>query len=342
MSTQNPDPYDIDLQEGDEPRGAEIHRSQSFVDERARSTRMDGKAVDPGRRCHRCGYDLTGLMVEGHCPECGDVILSVAPNADNGALKRLPTWYLRALGCTFSALAIAGALIIVAQAMVVAQFSAGQSLPKIVTYLIQAVALGWFGGVLVMSWPPPEREPRLGIGRSRLELALSAGAVTTQLFTVIALLHPFVLGRVSPTISMWAGNIGFYGLFLVALQCSKVAWRLNDEDRSHRLQTAGLSIPLGSGMVFLFGTIVGAHVPFLSLFGVPFMMLQLIGLLLWAWGCLYLLWSFGILSRESFWAIRNLAAAEARDERMRERARDNYAQAQQEREARQPFGGPLP
>lgn len=24
-------------------------------------------------RCHQCGYDLTGLDAEGHCPECGSV-----------------------------------------------------------------------------------------------------------------------------------------------------------------------------------------------------------------------------------------------------------------------------
>jgi len=342
MSTQNPDPYGIELNEGDEPLGVEVHRPQAHVDDRARSTRMDGKAVEPGRQCARCGYDLTGLMIEANCPECGELILSVSPHADTDALKRVPTWYLRGLGWAFALLAITGALVIVAQALVVTKFTIGASLPPVVELLIQAVVLGWFAGVVAMSWPPPEKEPRRGMGRSRLELALAGGATGTQLFTVIAILHPFVLGRVEPTLLFWAGNIGFYGLFLVALQCSKVAWRLNDEDRANRLQTAGLSIPLGSGMIVLFGTIIGAHVPFLSLFGVPFLILQLIGLVLWVWGCIYLLWSFVNLSRESFWAIRNLAAAEARAERMRQRARDEYQRAEAERAASRPFGGPLP
>jgi hypothetical protein len=337
MSTQHPDPYGIDAGED----AHEVFTPQREADNRARSPTMTAIALEPGRTCVGCGYDLTGLFVGGNCPECGDKILSISPNSDIQAYKRMPEWYLRLLGFALSALAVSGVLVIVAQGLIIARVVTGMASTLIADLFLQIVAMTWFAGILVLCCPPPEKEPRLGIGRSRWELALAGAAAISQAFVLVTLLHPLVLGGVNRTVFWWSSNIAFYGLFLVALQCSNVSWRLNDEDRAQRLQSAGLSIPLGSGMVYLFGWVIGAHVPFLSLFGVPFLVLQIIGLCLWVWGCFYLLWSFGSLSRESFWAIRNTRTAQARIERLKERARADSERARRERDANQPFGGPI-
>ncbi|MCB9848608.1 MAG: hypothetical protein H6814_09365 [Phycisphaeraceae bacterium] len=343
MSTTNPDPYDIDG--ADNPFGpsghVEVFAPQGEVDDRARSPRMDAIALEPGRKCVSCGYDLTGLYVGGNCPECGDKILSVAPNPDNDAIKRMPEWYLRVLGVALWGLAISGALVIVAEVMILIQASSWATSSNLLHTFVQVVALTWFVGILALCCPPPEKEPRLGIGRSRWELAISASAALSQVGVLVALLHPLLVGAVNIQLLLWSANIAFYGLFLVALQGARIAWRLNDEDRAHRLQTAGLSIPLGAGMVYVFGEIIGAHVPFLSLFGVPFLVIQVIGTFLWIWGNLYLLWSFVNLGQEAFWAISNTHAAQARIERMKDRARAEFEQAQREREDSQPYGGPI-
>ena len=158
----------------------------------------------------------------------------------------------------------------------------------------------------------------------------------------------FVISALLPTLApnavwiAWPALVSYGGMALVGFQLAKVSWRLNDVDRARRLQSAAISIPFGYGLTFFFGQIVGAHVPALSLFGVPFLFMQVVGLVLQAWGCMYLVWSLWSLSREANWAISNASAAEARIERMKQRARENYEQTQSEREASQPFGGPIP
>lgn len=43
---------------------------------------MPDAAIQPDPpRCWSCGYDLTGLRVEGACPECGTSIWSSSPRA---------------------------------------------------------------------------------------------------------------------------------------------------------------------------------------------------------------------------------------------------------------------
>jgi len=56
-----------------------------------------GVALPEGRKCGNCGYDLTGLMSGGKCPECGTTITPPKSKrlADN--LTDAPLGYLKRL-----------------------------------------------------------------------------------------------------------------------------------------------------------------------------------------------------------------------------------------------------
>lgn len=337
MSTQRPDPYSIDA--GEEKH--EVFTPQGVVDDRDRSPTMNGVALEPGRSCVSCGYDLTGLFVGGNCPECGAIILSVAPNTDHEAYKRMPRWYLRALGAVLAAmvfLAIAGLFVLVYGAA--AQSSPSSQPIRLTIAMHRLWSLAWFAVVVCLCLPPPEREPLTGIGRSRSDLALAIAAVASQLGVLVSAFHAMVIPNPHPGWLVWPLEVSFIGMVLVGFQLSKIAWRLNDEDRAHRLQSAALSIPLGFVLMFLFGLLISAKVPALRLFGVPFIMLQFLGAVLQAGGGVYLLWSAWSLSREASWAIRNLETADARVERIRLRAQEEFERSQRERDADRPYGGP--
>ena len=345
MSTHKPEPYDIDAT-GDPhvpPGRVEVFAPQGEVDERARSPTMTAIALEPGRRCVGCGYDLSGLLVGGNCPECGAVILSMAPRADFEAYKRMPRWYLRSLGAVLTAMAILPLLGVALIAYGSSAIQSASSQPiRLTIDLYQVFSLAWLAVVVCVCLPPPEREPALGIGRSRSDLALAIAAVVSQLGVIVSAFHVLALSNPNPGWLVWPLVVSFIGLALVGFQLSRIAWRLNDDDRGRRLQSAALSIPVGFGFALLFGLLIRAHIPALRLFGAPFIMLQFLGVVLQAGGCVYLLWSAWSLGREAEWAIRNTEAAEARVERIRLRAQEEFERARRERDAESPFGGPIP
>lgn len=51
-----------------------------------------GNPPATGIACMRCAYDLTGLGVEGVCPECGCMVRVSLAHADGLVARRLPRW----------------------------------------------------------------------------------------------------------------------------------------------------------------------------------------------------------------------------------------------------------
>jgi|GEM_PF-3916097 len=328
MSIQKPAPYDFDG--SDEPFGpsghVEIIGPQGEPDERARSPKMDRVSLEPGRKCAGCGYELTGLFVGGNCPECGDKILSIAPSPVSDAYKRMPGWYISLLGVVM--LVMLG-LFLSMTLFVAMQITgkAGSIAPNIaISSVLQVASLVWMACVIALCVPPPEREPALGIGRSRNEMVLAAIAAVSQLgFPVSAFMQLFLSPATRASHPLWVALpalISFLCIAIVAIQLAAIARRFGDDDRSRLLQVAVLSI--------LIGDVTAA------------MLVQPASVLLLGWGYAYFCWSLWSLSHEAFWAVRNAKANEARIARIKERARKNYEQARREREAEAPFGGPLP
>lgn len=328
MSTQKPDPYDVDLQEGDEPLGvaAPIPDVQSDMDDRQRSTGLGAKPVVPGRRCPSCDYDLTGLFIGGACPECGDRILSVAPNTVRDAYQRMPHWYLRLLSAalTLMALMIIGAF---ALSTYVLFYGMGQSpVFKMLFGIISLLPFAWFAFVAFICVPPPEREPALGVGRSKPELALAGATALSQIGVLGSVVVSFVAGMMNKTpgasVHWLLLGCSVAGLSLVCLQLGEIAKRFTDDDRARRLGYASVAMLVGNVTIML--------------------LVQPLSLLLLGAGYAYFVWSLWVLGRESAWAVRNADAQAARVERLKEKAKAEFEEAQRQREDRQPFGGPIP
>jgi hypothetical protein len=321
MRTQKPDPYGID--------GEQDFAAQGAPDDRARPTRMDAVALQPGRACVQCGYDLTGLFVGGNCPECGDKILSVAPSGASSAFKRMPNWYLRLLGAALGAMVVMFMLGVFLVLNTIFSIFSGTASSLLVEILLSLFALSpfvWIACVLVICIPPPEREPASGLGRSMPELVLAALALLSQSGILLNMAYSVYLGITNqPPQQGWIQAmlaVSVLGVSLVALQLGQIARRFDDDDRARMLTYAAAAIVVGN---------------------ITFVLLpQPLSLLILGWGYLYFVWSCWSLSREAGWAVRNSIAVAARTQRLKERARANYEQAQAEREAKAPFGGPLP
>lgn len=43
----------------------------------------DGPRAQSGTRCLSCGYDIVGVQIGGHCPECGSVVRQFAHGGQN-------------------------------------------------------------------------------------------------------------------------------------------------------------------------------------------------------------------------------------------------------------------
>ncbi len=328
MSTQQPDPYGMDgpiesigvtKPTGNSPAPEPGHTTTE-------STRLDAKAVEPGRKCIACGYDLVGLYVGGNCPECGDKILSIAPRAEIDAFKRLPHWYLRLLSIALGLMAV---LIVAAFAYpifgVLNGFNSTPSL-KTVFALYEPMPFVWLACVVFVCVPPPEREPALGIGRSRREVWVSALAILSQSGFAISMLYPIYVGLTNGALRMFwlvtPGVISFVLVSVVALQIANIASRFNDEDRARRLRFAAVAILIGDVTML--------------------MLPQPLSLVILGWGYIYLIWSLLSLSSEAGWAVRNSVRKQERIDRLKQRASEEFEQAQREREADAPFGGPIP
>ena len=108
MSTQQHDPYGMDgpIESIGVTKPTGNSPAPDPGNSNAGSTRLGAKAIEPGRKCIACGYDLVGLFIGGNCPECGDKILSFAPRAEIDAFKRLPHWYLRTLSLAMGLMAV--------------------------------------------------------------------------------------------------------------------------------------------------------------------------------------------------------------------------------------------
>ena len=328
MNTQKPDPYGIDGPRDSIglPRDADVLKSVGEIDGRGRPIQMEGVAIEPGRKCFKCGYDLTGLFAGGNCPECGVKILSVAPRAEFSAYKRMPNGFLHALSMALGTMAVmsAGGLAILIYHVSGGQWHQVSAMTALA--LAQTASIVWFACVVFICIPPPRPVSSAGVGRSRVELAVATLAVISQVGVLISAFYPALvkLGGLPMHGALIEIPllVSFLGWAIVAFQLANIAERFDDNDRARRLRFAAICTLLGGGSLVI--------------------MMQPIGILLLSWGCFYFIWSLWSLCRDAGWAVANAKAVEARSARLRQRAKENYARAQREREGEAPLGGPLP
>ncbi|MCL4743072.1 MAG: hypothetical protein KJZ54_12820 [Phycisphaerales bacterium] len=112
----------------------------------------EGRAVESGRVCARCGYDLRGLFVGGVCPECGTTIGRAGSKAAvRDALTLAPLSYLRRLTWVCVGLAALGPL------NGVAFLIAGATRAAWPEALLTVVGLAWAWVVWRVAQPKPHR-----------------------------------------------------------------------------------------------------------------------------------------------------------------------------------------
>lgn len=112
----------------------------------------EGRPVEPGRSCARCGYDLRGLFVGGNCPECGTLISRAGSKAAvRDSLTLAPLAYLRWLMWVCVGLAVLGPL------NGVAFFIAGATRAAWPEALLAVVGLAWAWIVWQVTRPKPHR-----------------------------------------------------------------------------------------------------------------------------------------------------------------------------------------
>ncbi|MGD9690573.1 MAG: hypothetical protein AB7K52_12610 [Phycisphaerales bacterium] len=73
--------------------------------------------------CQHCGYDLTGMKVEGNCPECGKPIWSAAaPDQADALARRVQLWGILSLVLLFVCLGPLAAFLTIPAFMAAAEF----------------------------------------------------------------------------------------------------------------------------------------------------------------------------------------------------------------------------
>lgn len=276
--------------------------------------------IDHDRPCIRCGYNLVGLMSDGVCPECGRKIKirkqDIQRYADN--LVNAPMAWL-ALFATGSVLLFLGSLGLFIS-LAVGAWLAGRSNP--VGAIFATIVAGlWFAGVWLVTRPRPIMKATTIDPRKEWRSMRWSSRVTQLFWGVAALLligyaasgrAAFAWGAI-PSFAIAAGGM----LPLCALLSNLAHWGSDSGLAGHfracawSLGFAGLLLTLHVVNIFtgavLMGGSLAALIALLLVFcaGIPF---------------LYMMFCCFLLQGMSRWALLNHATADAKTERLRQKA----------------------
>lgn len=298
----------------------------SPIDPRELKATRTGSVISDHRACPKCGYDLLGLRTGDACPECGRVIAE-PPKRTSRVLTMAdaPPAELRRFSVGLGVLFVS---------MLVSVFSfAASTLVDREAPPLLGLALGaaWIAGVVLIT--PPRRKQDAGGGvagglrwSARITQAGWFGASAVSMIVDAASPGGWVLTtlQISAMVLLWGGTLGMLPLVMVLRRLAE--WGM-DDSLSEQLRFIAMAFA-AFGFAFVTGGVTAELLPSIALAASTLMFVTLWLVIVSTVLLLHALWKLVGLT---LWARRAIAANQAKEARVRERAEAARARTEQER-----------
>lgn len=275
--------------------------------------------IDHDRPCINCGYNLVGLMSNVVCPECGRKI-----NIKKKDLPRYGDNLVNAPMGWLAGFATAGMLLFVgsigvfgASAVAVAMWGRNLIPPVIAT----AFAILWLAGVVLVTRPRPVTKATTIEPRKEWR-QLRWFARGTQVFWLIGAGLLLGFSATAPIWFVWASipcfGIATAGMIPLCILLSNLAYWGSDSTLAGHCRACAWAIGFSGLLLTLhyINVFTGARL----MGGAIAAMISLALVITAAFPFLYMIFVCFQLQAMSRWAMFNHATAEAKDERLRQRA----------------------
>jgi hypothetical protein len=277
-----------------------------------------GEVITDERRCPECDYDLRGLRLGGKCPECGEPI-SIA--AAIGSQLRLrdhfaPLFFVDCLG--FFVFGIAGAMLPLG--LIGARF-----LPNLTPAQLLAqnllLSLVWLLGVVMLLRAHQRATPHgSGVFAEFVPYTRLSAVVSQALLPALAILMHYYTTTATPALGWFAGLLSIViaaGWVPVALLLSGYAEHYGDSPLAGRFRSIAWTLA-----VFGVGTLLVIFLGWLNTgFSTLVRMFGWLVVAVWAFSFIAMCFSTLQVANTVRWAYVNTKAAQARDDRLRAKAK---------------------
>ncbi len=293
--------------------------------------------VTEDRPCPSCGYNLRGLHIGSRCPECGAAITGrkKASSAPEDTMGDAPAAYLNTLSMGFLCIAAATCIYLLTTVSLVMDFAAaartaitgiasvsGMPSSLLTRYGGLVASLLWVVGSIIVILPRPaiNGKPRTDKGkpewyRLRLGVLITSSALgaSNGLYSL-----SLILGWAVADWLGWLIGLTFFASVLpLCVHLSNLAYWSTDTELSDRLRSIGVLLGMtGILLAILFspvGIIIGLFAGMIVLGCIIFLV----------WFVILMFKMMGMVN----WAVQNAKQAEAREQRMAEKARREAEEA---------------
>lgn len=278
--------------------------------------------IDYDRPCLGCGYNLVGLKTDGVCPECGRKIVirqkDVARYSDN--IVNAPLGWLRglAMGSTLMFLASLGMFAAFVAAALAASAAPG------VPVIAGIIACVWYVGVWMSTRPRPrmklmKMDPRREWrGMRAAARASQAGWVLTAGFLLAGARGP----GAGMGLFLWLGVTSFavavLGMIPLFALLSNIAYWGSDSNLADRFRACAWLIGFTATLILLHIINVLTHAILMGGFWASMIVVLLIFFVIAPF--FYVMFCCFQFQGMARWAMLNHATAEAKEQRMRDKA----------------------